>query len=74
MQRAIIGLCVAWKPLIAPQAIVMKRHGKIGCPLTPTEGPMLPIPSQNSGIEGQRTSRPTKRETAMNSSEKANSG
>ena len=30
IQRAINGLWVAWKPLMAPQAMVMKRHGKIG--------------------------------------------
>ena len=30
MQRAMSGDCVAWKPEIAPQAIVMKSVGTIG--------------------------------------------
>jgi hypothetical protein len=30
MQRAIMGDCVAWKPDMAPQAMVVKSMGTIG--------------------------------------------
>ena len=33
MQRAIKGLCVEWKPEIAPQATVMNIKLQIGVPL-----------------------------------------
>ncbi len=74
MQRAISGLCVAWKPLTAPQAMVMNRHGKIGCPFTPSDGPRFPRPSQSSGIVGHLTMRHTSRAAAMNSSARAKTG
>ena len=57
-----------WKPLMAPQATVMKRQGKMLCPLTPTLGARFCKPSQNSGIEGHLIKRHTMSETAMNSS------
>ena len=74
MQRAISGLWVAWKPLTAPQAIVMNRQGKMGCPSRPTEGPRFCRPCQNSGREGHLMRRHTIRATAMNSRAAANTG
>ncbi len=46
MQRAIRGLCVAWKPEIAPQATVMNMKLQIGVP----EGCMEPKWLQISGM------------------------
>ena len=33
MQRAIMGDCVAWKPEMAPQAMVTNSSGQSGVPL-----------------------------------------
>ena len=46
MQRAIRGLCVAWKPEIAPQATVMNMKLQIGV----LEGCMEPKWLQISGM------------------------
>ena len=46
MQRAIRGLCVAWKPEIAPQATVMNMKLHTGVP----EGCMEPKLFQISGM------------------------
>ena len=70
MQRAIKGLCVAWKPLMAPQAMVMNRQGKI---LFGVRAGTLK-PSHNSGMSGCFTNSITNKAPAMNSSEKAKSG
>jgi hypothetical protein len=83
MQRAISGLCVAWKPEIAPQAIVMKRHGNIGSLAIKLSVPRMDVGwlrllaarlSHNSGIAGCFMKSPTRSAAAMNSREKANSG
>ena len=68
------GLWVAWKPLMAPHAMVMNRQGNIGCPLTPTEGPLFARPSQNSGMVGHLTNRPIISATAMKIRAKAKRG
>ena len=70
MQRAISGLCVAWNPLIAPQAIVMNRQGNIG----PAAGLMLLRPSVSSGSCGHFIISTTRSATAMKSMAIANSG
>ena len=72
--RAISGLWVAWKPLTAPQATVMNKHGKMFCPLTPTEGARFCRPSQNSGMEGHLANRPNIIATAIKSSAMAKIG
>ncbi len=76
MQRAIMGLCVAWKPLIAPQAMVMHRAGKMsslnvsGC----VSLPRLPKLSQISGRVGNFTSSTIVSDTAMKMRATANTG
>ena len=74
-QRAMSGLCVAWNPLIAPQAMVMKRQGKI---LSVNDGScsfaILPRPSHSSGSTGILMRSITMRATAMKSREKENMG
>ena len=83
MQRAIKGLCVAWKPLMAPQAIVMNRQGTMGLfamnvSLPSHAGFGFRLAAErslhSSGIVGCFTKRPTNRANAMNSNEKANNG
>ena len=73
MQRAISGLCVAWKPLIAPQAMEMNRHGKIGFLVSAPPGVSL-SPSHTSGMSGNLTNSTTISEMAMKIRAKANSG
>ena len=70
MQRAMRGLCVAWKPLMAPQAIVINRQGKM---LFGVSAGTL-SPSHTSGMSGCYTNSITSRAEAMNSSEKAKTG
>ena len=70
IQRAINGLWVAWKPLMAPQAMVINRHGKMLFVVSEAS----PIPSQISGTSGFFTNSITINATAMNSSETANTG
>ena len=81
MQRAISGLWVAWNPLIAPQAMVMKRQGntvwsptRVFIPPCPSETCGIPSPFHISGIDGQWTKSPTIRAIAMNMSENAKIG
>ena len=70
MHRAIRGLWVPWNALIAPQAMVMNRQGKIGW----SAGPREPSPSQISGREGHLMKRHTIRATAIKSRAKAKRG
>ena len=70
MHLAMSGLCVAWKPLIAPQAMVMNRQGKI----VPDFGLMLARPSVSSGSDGHLTNSTTISATAMNSMAMAKNG
>ena len=75
MHLAISGLCVAWKPLTAPQAMVMKRQGKIGWPeMRPEASPILEMPSQISGIEGHLMNRHTIKAMAMKINANAKTG
>ena len=73
MQRAISGLCVAWKPLMAPQAMEMNRQGKIGFWVSAPPG-VLRSPSHTSGMSGNLTKRTTISATAMKIRAKAKSG
>ena len=69
MQRAIRGDCVAWNPLMAPQAILTNIIGKMG------EGSYLdPIPSHISGNLGELTNSIISTPKAMNSKAMANTG
>ena len=70
MQRAMSGLCVAWKPLMAPQAMVMNRQGKTAFGVNASPG----SPSQSSGIAGHFTKSITSSAPAMNIREKAKRG
>ena len=73
-QRAMRGLCVAWNPLMAPQAMVMKRQGKTGSEKPKVSCPILPNPSQTSGKVGIFTNITTIKANAMKIREKANKG
>ena len=70
MHLAINGLWVAWKPDMAPQAMLTNIIGKIGRP----EGCWSRRPSVNSGKAGCLTNNITNMPTAMNSSAIANKG
>ena len=75
MQRPISGLCVAWKPLMAPQAMVMKRQGNSWFDHEgSTVRALLPRPSHNYGISGHLARSTTINAAAIKSREKANSG
>ena len=50
MQRAIIGDWVAWKPEIAPQAMLTNIIGKMGS--VAAAGCVFRTPSHNSGSAG----------------------
>ena len=65
MQRAIMGLCVAWKPLTAPHAMVMKSIGKMGSEWL---GWWFVKASVISGIHPVCVNMPTRTPTAMMSS------
>ena len=71
MQRAMSGDCVAWNPLMAPQAMEMNISGKIGCPGARF---FMPPASQNSGSAGCFTKSIARMPTAMNSSAAAKRG
>lgn len=53
MQRAIKGLCVAWKPLIAPHAMLTNMMGKTGS--AEALGWVFCNPSHTSGSAGWLT-------------------
>ena len=83
MQRAMSGLCVAWKPLIAPQAIVRNRQGNKGLLLKNVlvphseAGVFLLEASKSlhiSGKAGILTNSMAISANAMNMSEMANNG
>ena len=74
MQRAINGLCVAWKPLMAPQATVMKSAGKMLSFSSNRSMPMFSKWSQSSGNTGIFTYRQAISATAMNNRAKAKMG
>ena len=64
------GLCVAWNPLTAPQAIVIKRQGKIAEPSRLGVEDIF----QTSGRVGHLISRYPPKATAIKSSAKAKIG
>ena len=75
MHLPISGLCVAWNPLMAPQAMVMKRQGYNWLDQEEsTVSALLPRPSHNSGTEGHLRNNTTIKAPAIKSSEKAKMG
>ena len=69
------GLWVEWKPLMAPQAMVMNRQGNsVSVNEASVAAPLLPSPSHSSGSWGISTKRHTISATAMKSREKAKRG
>ncbi len=73
MQRAISGLCVAWKPLMAPHAMEMNKQGNMGLLVRDPPG-VFRSPSQTSGISGNLTNSTTISATAMKIRANANMG
>ena len=72
MQRAMRGLCVAWKPLMAPQAMEMNIMGNTG--LVSACGWWFDRPSHTSGMSTPCTTKATTMATAMASSRMPKTG
>lgn len=70
MQRAIMGDCVAWKPLIAPHATVIKSMGQIG-----RSSGCMPVEIVQSGMMPPSViKRAANMEPAMRTKQTANAG
>ena len=58
MHRVMRGDWVAWKPLIAPQAMVMNRSGQMGRPAGSVFTKKVGVGQNGAAAEHERTGKP----------------